>query len=69
MDKIDLLAKAREKSALIRAGLAEAKPDGREGKYKITSFNTKDFDEPHASVRAGYTGEWVAVSRLRRVEK
>lgn len=34
MDKIDLLAKAREKSALIRAGLAEAKPERTDLPYR-----------------------------------
>jgi len=38
-------------------------------RYRISGFNTKDFDEPHASLRAGCTGCWCPVSKLRRWEK
>lgn len=36
--------------------------------FKIGSFNDKDFSEPHAHVKAGATGVWVPVSKLRKVE-
>lgn len=38
-------------------------------RYRISGFNTKDFPEPHASLRAGCTGCWCPVSKLRRWEK
>lgn len=38
-------------------------------RYRISSFNTKDFPEPHASLRAGCTGCWCPVSKLRRWDK
>lgn len=33
-------------------------------RYKLASFNTKDFAEPHASVKAGCSADWVPVARL-----
>lgn len=38
-------------------------------RYRISGFNTKDFPEAHASLRAGCTGCWCPVSKLRRWEK
>lgn len=38
-------------------------------RYRIGSFNSKDFDEPHAHIKAGCTGAWCPVSKLRRWEK
>lgn len=38
-------------------------------RWKICSFNDKDFPEMNASLRAGCTGCWAPVSKLRRWEK
>jgi len=38
-------------------------------RYKLCSFNSKDFPEVNASLRAGCTGCWCPVSKLRRWEK
>ena len=38
-------------------------------RYRISGFNTKDFTEVHASLRAGCTGCWCPVSKLRRWDK